>query len=128
MAGCFPPQRPKAMASFPWTARTISWYSSSSFCLSVLPSALSAVFGARLQRSNTFWTFSPSAVKCLTTETTWIFNEYFLRALRKYYGGALAFRVWDHSEGFSVEIGEPLETKAGKILPLHLSRWSAERR
>ena len=26
------------------------------------------------------------------------------------------------------EIGEPLETKAGKILPLHLSRWSAERR
>jgi hypothetical protein len=54
-------------------------------------------------------------------------REYFLRVLRSHYGGALASRVWDHSEGFSVEIGAPLENKAGKILPLHLSRWSSER-
>ena len=54
-------------------------------------------------------------------------REYFLRALRSHYGGALASRVWDHSEAFSVEIGEPLENKAGKILPLHLDLWSSER-
>jgi hypothetical protein len=47
-------------------------------------------------------------------------KRYFMQQLRRYKGGALAWRVWDHSETVKVIIADPLITKAGKQLPLHL--------
>ena len=49
-------------------------------------------------------------------------RKHFLRELRKYHGGALASRVWEHTDTLQVVIAEPLMTKAGKVLPLHLLR------
>jgi hypothetical protein len=54
---------------------------------------------------------SPDAVK-----------HYFLQALRRYSGGALAYRVWEHSDGLRIAVAEPLLTRAGKLLPLHLNK------
>ncbi len=47
-------------------------------------------------------------------------KEFFMRALKDCYGGALASRVWGHANALRVEIAEPLRTKAGKMMALHL--------
>ena len=47
-------------------------------------------------------------------------RDFFLTELRKCYGGTLAARLWKHSEGLSVVIGEPRTTQNGKVLPLHI--------
>ncbi|MEO7651469.1 MAG: hypothetical protein ABIZ80_13470, partial [Bryobacteraceae bacterium] len=51
---------------------------------------------------------------------SWEVREYFLAEVRKLYGGSLAVRVWNHSEGVEVVRAEPYRTPAGKVLPLHL--------
>jgi hypothetical protein len=53
-----------------------------------------------------------------------VVKHYFLQALRRYSGGALAYRVWEHSDALKITIGEPLLTRAGKLLPLYLNRNS----
>jgi hypothetical protein len=45
----------------------------------------------------------------------------FIIGLRGVYGGSLATRVWDHSDGLKVIEEEPFATPAGKVLPLHLA-------
>lgn len=45
----------------------------------------------------------------------------FISGLRGVYGGSLATRVWEHSDGLKVIEGEPFATPAGKVLPLHLA-------
>jgi hypothetical protein len=45
----------------------------------------------------------------------------FVSALRGVYGGSLATRVWEHSDGLKVIEEEPIATPAGKVLPLHLA-------
>ena len=47
-------------------------------------------------------------------------KECFLREIRRFYGGALAARMWSHAEGVDVAIAEPLSTMTGKVLSLHL--------
>jgi hypothetical protein len=47
-------------------------------------------------------------------------RELFLEGLASCYGGALATRVWKHAEALRVVSAEPLQTKAGKTLPLHI--------
>jgi len=47
-------------------------------------------------------------------------REFTLKRIRKYYGGALASRVWRHTGGLRVEIAEPLAGATGKVLPLHV--------
>jgi hypothetical protein len=47
-------------------------------------------------------------------------KECFLREIRRFYGGALAARTWSHAEGVEVVIAEPLSTRNGKVLSLHL--------
>jgi hypothetical protein len=47
-------------------------------------------------------------------------RECFLTAIRKFYGGALAARMWEHADGVKAVIGEPFATNTGKISPLHL--------
>ena len=50
-----------------------------------------------------------------------IVKHHMLQLLRKYNGGALAWRVWKYSDAMKAVIAEPLITKAGKLLPLHLN-------
>ncbi len=52
-------------------------------------------------------------------------RDFFLSEIRGLYGGALASRVWTHADGFRVTRREPFQTRAGKILPLHLLGGSA---
>ena len=52
----------------------------------------------------------------------------FTSALRGVYGGSLATRVWEHSDGLKVVEREPFATPAGKVLPLHLACGTAENR
>lgn len=52
----------------------------------------------------------------------------FVRSLRKIYGGSLATRVWEHSDGLRVLEREPFATPIGKVLPLHLAGGIAENR
>jgi len=47
-------------------------------------------------------------------------RQFFLRELRKVYGGALACRSWNHTQGLKVVLEEPIVTSSGKVLPLHL--------
>lgn len=49
-------------------------------------------------------------------------RAFFLRALRKYYGGSLASRLWEHSEALEVEFAEPVAGAGGKVLPIELLR------
>lgn len=49
-------------------------------------------------------------------------EHFFLKEIRRFYGGTLAARVWKHAGGVQVIIAEPLLTAGGKILPLHLLR------
>jgi len=49
-------------------------------------------------------------------------QRYLLNSFRQYNGGALAYRVWQHSDALRVVFEEPLLTKAGKVLPLYLSK------
>jgi len=49
-------------------------------------------------------------------------KECFLKEIRKYFGGALAARMWSHADGFQAVIAEPFSTITGKIVPLHLLR------
>lgn len=50
-----------------------------------------------------------------------IVKREFVSALRSVYGGSLATRVWEHSDGLKVIEEEPVATPAGKVLPLHLA-------
>lgn len=47
-------------------------------------------------------------------------HSFFLSELRRCYGGTLAARLWNHSEGFSVVREEPWATRSGKVHPLHV--------
>jgi hypothetical protein len=47
-------------------------------------------------------------------------KDYFLSQLRKYVGGAAASRIWQNTEALEVVWAEPLTTRSGKVLPLHL--------
>ena len=47
-------------------------------------------------------------------------KECFLREMRRFYGGTLAARTWSHAQGLDVAIAEPLSTRTGKVLLLHL--------
>ncbi len=47
-------------------------------------------------------------------------REFFLGELRKCYGGTLAARLWNHSQGLTVAFEEPWTTRTGKVLPLHV--------
>jgi hypothetical protein len=47
-------------------------------------------------------------------------RDFLLREIRGCYGGALASRVWTHSDGLEAVAAEPLATRTGKVLPLHL--------
>lgn len=47
-------------------------------------------------------------------------KQCFLEELRRCYGGALAARLWQHSDALRVSITEPHATVTGKVLPLHL--------
>ncbi len=47
-------------------------------------------------------------------------REIFFKELQRFYGGSLAARTWSHAEGLEVVIAEPLCTRTGKALPLHL--------
>jgi len=46
--------------------------------------------------------------------------DYFLQALRSYYGGAAASRVWAHAGAVRVVRAEPRVTVTGKVLPIYL--------
>lgn len=54
-------------------------------------------------------------------------KECFLREIRRYYGGSLAARLWRHSGALEVVIAEPLATRTGKVLSLHLLGSGKER-
>jgi hypothetical protein len=54
-------------------------------------------------------------------------KECFLRETRRFYGGALAARTWGHAEGVDVVIAEPLSTRTGKVLSLHLLGYGLEK-
>jgi hypothetical protein len=58
-------------------------------------------------------------------ESTEAVKSHFLRLLREHHGGALASRVWEYTGALKVVIAEPLLTRAGKLLPLHLGRLAA---
>jgi hypothetical protein len=45
----------------------------------------------------------------------------FVQRLRSVYGGSLATRVWEHSDGLRVVEKEPFSTATGKVPPLHLA-------
>jgi len=47
-------------------------------------------------------------------------RNFFLGELRRCYGGTLAARLWNHSDGFAVVKEEPCARHAGKVLPLHV--------
>lgn len=47
-------------------------------------------------------------------------RDCFLSELRRFYGGTLAARVWQHAEAVQVVVAEPFATATGKVLPLHL--------
>jgi hypothetical protein len=47
-------------------------------------------------------------------------RDFLLREIRGCYGGALAARVWTHSDGLKAVIAEPFSTRSGKVLSLHL--------
>lgn len=47
-------------------------------------------------------------------------RDIFLKELRSCYGGSLADRTWRHAAGLKVVMAEPLTTRTGKVLPLHL--------
>ena len=53
-------------------------------------------------------------------------RDFLLREIRGCYGGALASRVWTHSSGLEAVVAEPLATRSGKVLPLHLLGSEAE--
>jgi len=53
-------------------------------------------------------------------------RECFLTEIRRFHGGALAARMWSHAEGVDVAIAEPLSTRTGKVLLLHLLGSGAE--
>ncbi len=57
-----------------------------------------------------------------------IVKREFISGLRGVYGGSLATRVWEHSDGLKVIEEEPFATPAGKVLPLHLASTEAENR
>jgi hypothetical protein len=44
----------------------------------------------------------------------------FLEEIRRFYGGALASRVWRDTQALEVVLAEPLTTSTGKVLTLHL--------
>lgn len=50
----------------------------------------------------------------------------FVRLLRSVYGGSLATRVWEHSDGLRVVEKEPFSTATGKVPSLHLDRAPAQ--
>jgi hypothetical protein len=47
-------------------------------------------------------------------------RDFFLDEIRRFYGGALAARLWKHSQALRVVVEEPLATHSGKVLPLHI--------
>jgi len=47
-------------------------------------------------------------------------REAFLNEVRGCYGGTLAARLWNHSAGLTVVSAEPVTTRSGKVLPLHI--------
>ncbi|HEX3746869.1 MAG TPA: hypothetical protein VHW09_23180 [Bryobacteraceae bacterium] len=47
-------------------------------------------------------------------------REFFLKEVRGLFGGSLTVRDWKHAEAFTVTLEEPVATKAGKVLALHL--------
>lgn len=47
-------------------------------------------------------------------------REFFLAQVRSLWGGSLTRREWTHTGAFRVVLAEPLTTKSGKVLPLHL--------
>jgi hypothetical protein len=47
-------------------------------------------------------------------------RSFFLDEVRRCYGGSLAARQWQHSEGVEVAIEEPAVTSNGKVLSLHM--------
>ncbi len=51
----------------------------------------------------------------------------FLSELKSIYGGSLAARTWAHAEAIEMVLEEPFATRAGKVLPLHLIRGTAEK-
>jgi hypothetical protein len=55
-------------------------------------------------------------------------RDCFLQEIRRFHGGALAARVWRHTEALEVVQAEPLTTSTGKVLPLHLLGAGAEHR
>lgn len=52
----------------------------------------------------------------------------FISGLRRVYGGSLATRVWEHSDGLTVIEAEPFATPTGKVLPLHLAAAQGQNR
>ena len=59
---------------------------------------------------------SPRIVRC----TVDLIRECFLEELTGVYGGSLAAREWRHAGAVRVVIAEPIMTRPGKILALHL--------
>jgi hypothetical protein len=47
-------------------------------------------------------------------------KDVFLHEIRRYQGGAIASRLWRHTDALQVTSAEPLVTSTGKVLPLHL--------
>jgi len=57
-----------------------------------------------------------------------IVKREFINGLRGVYGGSLATRVWEHSDGLKVIEEEPFATPTGKVLPLHLASAQGQNR
>ncbi|MEO7652631.1 MAG: hypothetical protein ABIZ80_19400 [Bryobacteraceae bacterium] len=53
-------------------------------------------------------------------------RQCFLEEIRQFYGGALASRVWLHTEGLDVVVLEPFAGATGKVNPLHLLNLGAQ--
>ena len=47
-------------------------------------------------------------------------RDFFLREIRKLFGGSLTSRTWSHADSVEVLLEAPIAGRTGKILPLHL--------
>jgi hypothetical protein len=54
-------------------------------------------------------------------------QDFFLRQIKTLYGGNVSQRVWRATETFQVEVGEPYRTRTGKVHPIHLATFTANR-
>jgi hypothetical protein len=46
----------------------------------------------------------------------------FLKTVDSLYGGRVTTRVWTHGDALRIAVAEPVATRSGKVLPLHLLR------